>query len=67
MIKVVMTMDTNDTSTFEKAFDSMDDNFNINDNVFWLLDYGLTDHAEVLHRTEFGDIHITAEVEGENE
>lgn len=49
---------------FERAFDSMDDEFNINDSIFWEIDYG--DNPDEgrgysLHRTEYGDIKITVE------
>lgn len=49
---------------FERAFDSMDEQFNINDSIFWEIDYG--DNPDErrgysLHRTEYGDIKITVE------
>lgn len=49
---------------FERAFDSMDDQFNINDSIFWEIDYGDNPDGErgySLHRTEYGDIKITVE------
>lgn len=45
---------------FERAFDSMDDQFNINDSIFWEIDYGDGKGAG-FHRTEYGDIKIKVE------
>ena len=44
---------------FERAFDAMDDQFNIGDSIFWELDYG--DGTDGVHHTEFGDIKIVVE------
>lgn len=44
---------------FERAFDAMDDQFDIGDNIFYELDYG--DGTDGVHRTEFGDIEIVVE------
>lgn len=62
MLRLTMEWD-GDAEDFEKAFDSMDDNFNINDTVFWLLDYGVEPdkiEGSCVHHTEYGDIKITA-------
>ena len=56
-MKVVLEFD-GDEENFMRAFDSMDDNFNINDNVFWEICYG---EDGSYHCTEFGDIKIKVE------
>lgn len=56
-MKVILEFDGNEQD-FERAFDSMDDQFNINDSVFWEIDYGGEGSN---HNTEYGNIHITVE------
>lgn len=58
-MKVVLEFDGFDTQQFERAFDSMDDNFCITDSIFWELDYG---EGESVHRTKYGDITIKQQV-----
>lgn len=58
-MKVVLEFDGFDTQQFERAFDSMDDNFSIADSIFWELDYG---EGESVHHTEYGDITIKQQV-----
>lgn len=63
MIKVIMDFDGSEED-FERAFDSMDENFNINDSVFWLIDYGVERNkisGSCIHHTEYGDIKITVD------
>ena len=43
-------------SDFQKAFDSMDGSFSINDDIFYVMDY---DTNTGTHHSEFGDIKIT--------
>lgn len=62
-MKVVLEFDGSEED-FERAFDSMDDNFNINDSIFWEIDYGSNPdeiRGHSLHRTEYGDIKIKVE------
>lgn len=62
-MKVILEFDGSEED-FERAFDSMDDQFNINDSVFWEIDYGGNPDETrgcSLHRTEYGDIKITVE------
>ena len=58
-MKVILEFDGSEED-FERAFDSMDDQFNINDSIFWEIDYGDGKGAG-FHRTEYGDIKITVE------
>lgn len=62
-MKVILEFDGSEED-FERAFDSMDDNFNINDSIFWEIDYG--DNPDEgrgcsIHRTQYGDIRIKVE------
>lgn len=68
-MKVILEFDGSEED-FEHAFDSMDEQFNINDSIFWEIDYGESGRnlsrkesalAKSLHRTEYGDIKITVE------
>lgn len=62
-MKVILEFDGSEED-FERAFDSMDDNFNINDSVFWEIDYGSSSKETgdcSIHRTEYGDIKIKVE------
>lgn len=62
-MKVILEFDGN-SEDFERALDSMDENFNINDTIFWLLDYGVEPNkisGDCVHHTEYGDIKITAD------
>ena len=62
-MKVILEFDGSEED-FERAFDSMDDQFNINDSVFWEIDYGSNPdetRGYSLHHTEYGDIKITVE------
>lgn len=62
-MKVILEFDGSEED-FERAFDSMDEQFNINDSVFWEIDYGGNPdetRGYSLHRTEYGDIKITVE------
>lgn len=59
-MKITLELNTSDTSTFEKAFDSIDDNFTITDSIYWLLDYG-EDGETATHHTKYGDIKISVE------
>lgn len=44
------------------AFDSKDDNFYINDSIFYEIDCGdSSDENRAIHRTEYGDIKIKVE------
>ncbi len=58
-MKVILEFDGSEED-FERAFDSTDDQFNINDSIFWVIDYGVGDGTD-LHRTEYGDIKIKVE------
>lgn len=55
MLKITLKFDGNITD-FQKAFDSMDDSFDIRDNIFYIMDYN---EKAGIHITEFGDIKIT--------
>lgn len=58
-MRVILECDGND-ETFEKIFDSIDDEFNITDSIFYQIDY--EQKGEVgIHHTEYGDIKITVE------
>ena len=62
-MKVILEFDGSEED-FERAFDSMDDNFNINDSIFWEIDYGDNPdegRGHSLHRTQYGDIKIKVE------
>lgn len=68
-MKVILEFDGSEED-FERAFDSMDENFNINDSVFWEIDYGESGRnlsrkesalSHSTHHTEFGDIKIKVE------
>lgn len=62
-MKVILEFDGSEED-FERAFDSMDDDFNINDSVFWEIDYGTSSvepNESSYHRTKYGDIKITVE------
>ena len=62
-MKVILEFDGSEED-FERAFDGMDDQFNINDSVFWEIDYGGNPdetRGYSIHRTEYGDIKITVE------
>lgn len=64
MVRVILEFDGSEED-FERAFDSMDEQFNINDSIFWEIDYGSnSDHS--LHRTEYGDIKIKVERNKQN-
>ena len=56
-MKVISEFDGSEED-FKRAFDSMDNNFNINDSVFWEIDYG---EDGSIHHTEYGDIKIKVE------
>lgn len=58
-MKVILEFDGSEED-FERAFDSMDDQFNINDSIFWEIDYGDGEGAS-FHNTEHGNIKITVE------
>lgn len=58
-MKVVLEFDGSEED-FERAFDSMDEQFNINDSIFWEIDYGDGEGAG-FHNTEYGNIKITVE------
>lgn len=58
-MKVILEFDGSEED-FERAFDSMDDQFNINDSIFWEIDYGDGKGAG-FHNTEYGNIKITVE------
>ena len=63
-MKVILEFD-GDVQDFERALDSMDENFAINDTIFWLLDYGVEPDevsGDCKHHTEYGDIKITADM-----
>lgn len=63
-MKVILEFDGSEQD-FERAFDSKDDNFYINDSIFWEIDYhddSLEDTGEYsIHRTKYGDIRIKVE------
>lgn len=51
-----------DVEDFERAMDSMDDNFELNDSIFYMLDYEpdlvsthCTDHGVITLKYEQGD------------
>lgn len=44
MVKVTLTYDGT-VREFEEAFDSNDENFDINDSIYYLLDYGTEDEV----------------------
>ena len=54
-MRITLDFDGNATD-FQKAFDAMDDLFFINDNIFYVMDYG---DKTGIHHTKFGDIKIT--------
>ena len=67
-MKVILEFDGREED-FERAFDSMDDQFNINDSIFWEIDYGSNPdetRGYSLHRTEYGDIKIKVERNKQN-
>lgn len=39
---------------FQKAMDAMDDMFDMNDSIFYMIDYD--PDSENIHHTEYGDI-----------
>lgn len=43
------------TQDFQNAIDSIDDQFNFIDSLFWEMDYG---EGESHHHTQYGDITI---------
>lgn len=57
-MKVILEID-GDSETFQKAFNSMDDKFDIVDSILWQMDYD-PEHVGY-HMTEHGDIRITVE------
>lgn len=62
-MKVILEFDGSEED-FERAFDSMDDNFNINDSIFYEIDYGSSPDETrdcSIHRTEYGGIRIKVE------
>ena len=63
-MKVILEFDGSEQD-FERAFDSKDDNFYINDSIFWEIDYhddSSEDTGEYsIHRTKYGDIRIKVE------
>ena len=61
-MKVILEFDGSEQD-FERAFDSKDDNFYINDSIFYEIDYGdsTEENSHSIHRTEYGDIRIKVE------
>lgn len=57
-MKVILEFDGS-KENFERAFDSLDNYFCINDSVFWAIDYG--EGAISTHHTKHGDIKIKVE------
>lgn len=63
-MKVILEFDGSEQD-FERAFDSKDENFYINDSIFYEIDYGDSseENGRSAHRTEYGDIKIKVERE----
>lgn len=60
-MKVILEFDGSEQD-FERAFDSKDENFYINDSIFYEIDYGdSSEEDRAIHRTEYGDIKIKVE------
>lgn len=59
-MKVILEFDGSEQD-FERAFDSKDENFYINDSIFYEIDYGDSSEDRAIHRTEYGDIKIKVE------
>ena len=59
-MKVILECDGT-KNRFQDIFTSMDDNFDINDSIFYAMDYD-PDIVNI-HHTEYGDIKITIEKE----
>lgn len=61
-MKVILEFDGSEQD-FERAFDSKDENFYINDSIFYEIDYGDSsgENGRSVHRTEYGDIKIKVE------
>ena len=57
-MKVILECD-GDGKIFEDIFTSIDDNFDINDSIFYAIDY--EPNIVNVHHTEFGDMKITIE------
>ena len=62
MIKIILDFDGS-ISDFQKAFDSTDGSFSINDDIFFVMDY---DTNTGIHHSEYGDIKITFSETEEN-
>ena len=59
-MKVILEFDGSEED-FERAFDSKDENFYINDSIFYEIDCGDSSEDRAIHRTEYGDIKIKVE------